>query len=735
MKKFIQLLAFFVAVSSVVMVQSCKEDDPLVPPTLTAPSTVASVQVGAKADVTFTFTAAEGYASSSVTAVGGTATVKTPPAADAAEGSVVVEFTADNTPGAASVTLTLKDMKDQSISQSATLNKTISAPPSVALSAASGSANPGSTVKVTATITAPNGAKTLTYTTTNGLTGSPASPITLSGTTQELTFTIPATAAVGATYAVAITATDNQNLNSTAATFTVTAIANELTGTLTSDLTIEKGTLYLIKGAFVVPSGKTLTVKKGAVVRGDKATKGVLIVKQGGTLIAEGTAEEPIVFTSSQPAGERDRGDWGGIVLMGDAYVNQSAKPAVEGLSAPAGDADFYKYGTPSQADANAGNNTQNSGTLKYVRIEYAGIELIPNSETNGLTLAAVGNGTTIDFVQSSYGGDDAFEWFGGTVSAKHLVSLATWDDDFDTDFGWRGNVQFAVAVRAPFVADQSGSTAFESDSQGNGNAIGTVCDSPAGGTGAVPTASVAANTGGCTQGVFSNVTVFGPREYSRSISGNFTRAMHIRRRTAISIFNSVITGFPGGLTMDDQGTLDNYTGGIGVFKNNVLVQPILPTSASNSAFASGNFYYGSNASGAVSGAGGATGTVANLWEGGSAIVKGFVATKTDGTFTTGFAKLADATTTPAIINPYTDLGLPYDNTFYADKSAASYTSNPSFSVTSGSIQGLNASDLFPATSKVDNAFFDKTITFKGAFGSTDWTDTWTEWVPLNKVY
>ncbi|MEJ0030578.1 MAG: hypothetical protein WDO15_09500 [Bacteroidota bacterium] len=208
-------------------------------------------------------------------------------------------------------------------------------------------------------------------------------------------------------------------------------------------------------------------MKPGAVVKGDKATKGTLIVKPTGVLTAIGTIADPIVFTSSQPAGERDKGDWGGVILMGDAYVNQSAKPAVEGLTAPANDADFYKYGTINQADATVGINNQNSGTLRYVRIEYAGIELIPNSETNGLTLAGVGSGTTLEYIQSSYGGDDAFEWFGGSVGAKHLIAMATWDDDFDTDFGWRGNVQFGLSVRAPFIADQSGSTSFESDSQG----------------------------------------------------------------------------------------------------------------------------------------------------------------------------------------------------------------------------------------------------------------------------
>lgn len=708
MKKTIQLLAFLAVILAVATLQSCKEDEPTPVPVVTAPASVASVQVGTKADVTFTYVAGGGFTSSAVTATGGTATVKTDGTAGAGEGSVVIEFTADNTAGAATVVLTITDGKGQTGNATATLNKTISAPPTVTLSAAAASGNPGSNVTVTATIAAANGFKNLTYTVTGGLTGTPASPInTITGSTQLLTFAIPANAAIGSTMTAVITVTDNQNLNSTSATFTVTASTNELTGTLAANMTLNKGASYLIKGTFVVPSGLTLTVQAGAVIKGDKATKGVLVVKQGGTLIANGTATEAIVFTSSQPVGERDRGDWGGIILMGDAFVNQTAKPSVEGLTPPASDADFFKFGTVSTSDASVGNNTQSSGSLKYVRIEYAGIELIPNSETNSLTMAGVGDATTIDYVQASYGGDDGFEWFGGTVNAKHLVSLATWDDDFDTDFGWRGNVQWGVAVRAPFVADQSGSTSFESDSQGNANAIGTICDN--------------ATRTGCTQGVFSNITVLGPRDFNngtgsasnatRAISANYTRAMHIRRRTSISIFNSFIAGYGAatgvqGLQMDDQGTIDNYTAGTGVLANNVLLFPDATASAE----------YGSNVAGA------ATTTVKGFWEPANVIEK-----------PTGPAPWAPVAGAPAgSINPYTTYGITSAN-FYGGQTSSNYPSNPAFAVASGSLTGQTAATLF-ASSKL-GAFFDKTLTYKGAFGATDWTDGWSEFQPLTKVY
>jgi hypothetical protein len=754
MKKTIQLLASLTAAFAVLTLQSCDPEEPTAVPVVTAPTAVTAVQIGAKVDVTFTFVAAGGYASAAVTASGGTATVKTAGTASAVEGSVVVEFTADNTAGAATVSLTVTDDKGQAgNAATATLNKTISAPPTVTLSSATASGNPGANITVTATITAANGFKSLTYTTTGGLTGAPASPInTITGTTQELTFTIPATAAIGATMTAVITVADNQNLNSTAQTFTVTATTNELTGNLTANKTLNKGESYLIKGTYVVMSGVTLTVQAGAIIKGDKASKGVLVVKQGGTLIANGTATEPIVFTSAQPAGERDRGDWGGIIIMGDAYVNQTAQPSVEGLTPPPSDANFYKYGTvdATQASATVGTNNQNSGSLKYVRIEYAGIELIPNSETNALTMAAVGDGTTIDYVQVSYGGDDGFEWFGGTVNAKHLVSLAIWDDDFDTDFGWRGNVQWGVAVRAAFVADQSGSTTFESDSQGNGNPIGSVC------TDAVKT--------GCTRGVFSNISVFGPRDYNRAISGNYTRAMHIRRRTAISIFNSVIAGYHAGLQIDDAGTATNYlvdNTGEGRLSNNVMLLSFLPAATTGGATAVTSI---AAASGNVAYAGGtAPSTAQAVWEAAAAgntttptyFYSRWNAGQTAQTIAGNFASSAStiaaaevafatvpgwaAGTAVDVINPYTALGINTASAttpFYAGSTTANYPSNPTLEIAANGSLATGASF---ADSKLaaflPAAGFDNAVTYRGAFGTTDWTNGWSEFQPLNKAY
>jgi hypothetical protein len=191
-----------------------------------------------------------------------------------------------------------------------------------------------------------------------------------------------------------------------------------------------------------------------------------------------------------------------------------------------------------------------NSGILRYVRIEYPGIPLstAPNSEINGLSLYGVGAGTTIEYVQVHSSGDDAFEWFGGSANARYLVANSTTDDDFDTDLGYTGRVQFAVAVREPGVADSSGSTAFESDNDQSGSAF-TPQTAP----------------------VFSNVSAFLQATTAAPLNAFYVRALHLRRNTAISIFNSVLTGWPTGLFIEGASSQGNATSGSLVMRNNVL--------------------------------------------------------------------------------------------------------------------------------------------------------------------
>ena len=159
----------------------------------------------------------------------------------------------------------------------------------------------------------------------------------------------------------------------------------------------------------------------------------------------------------------RSYGDWGGLVLCGNAPTNKHDSGAGVGI-AEGGIGSLY--GGPDGAD--------NSGVLQYVRIEFPGIGLtaVANSEINGLTLYAVGSGTTIDHIQVSYSGDDSYEWFGGTVNCKYLVALRGWDDEWDTDNGYSGKVQFYVSLRDPAIADQSTSNGFESDNDADGSTL-----------------------------------------------------------------------------------------------------------------------------------------------------------------------------------------------------------------------------------------------------------------------
>lgn len=328
--------------------------------------------------------------------------------------------------------------------------------------------------------------------------------------------------------------------------------SNEIvvTGDISGNTTWTADKKYIIKGFVYVTSGATLTIEPGTHIFGDKASKGTLTVTRGAKINATGTVDKPIVFTSAQEAGARREGDWGGIILLGKAPVNPSGGEAkIEGGLVPtntAAEKDYIWYGGSDAAD--------NSGTLKYVRIEFAGIAYSPDNEINGLTLGGVGNGTTISYVQVYRSGDDGFEWFGGTVNCDHLVSTYTWDDDFDTDFGFSGNVQFGVALRVKTVADQSGSNAFESDNDANGST-----NTPQ------------------TKAVFSNMTLVGPIQgkSASGINANFQHGAQIRRNSSQSIYNSIIMGFPlAGLYIDDTkgtATSNNATGGTLKFANNII--------------------------------------------------------------------------------------------------------------------------------------------------------------------
>ncbi|MBI5324724.1 MAG: T9SS type A sorting domain-containing protein [Ignavibacteriae bacterium] len=307
-------------------------------------------------------------------------------------------------------------------------------------------------------------------------------------------------------------------------------------GTITSNKTLTANKIWGLKGVVFVANGATLTIEPGTIVMGSVGETSALCINRGGKIIADGTPTKPIVFTSGVVAGSRDRGDWGGLLIMGKAPTNLVEAPIEGGI---ADDANTRVNGWFGGNDPN-----DNSGILRYVRIEFAGIAESPDNELNGLTLGAVGAGTIIDHVQVSYSNDDSYEWFGGTVNCKHLIAYNAIDDDFDTDNGYRGIVQFGLEKRLTDVADQSNSEAFESDNDAS-----------------------ASEKQPFTSPLFSNITVIGPVQDTSwtkgtGVSGTntfhskFLTAAQIRRNSRMGLANSVIFGWPGGVELTNQNTV-----------------------------------------------------------------------------------------------------------------------------------------------------------------------------------
>src|SRR5215212_5847177 len=304
-----------------------------------------------------------------------------------------------------------------------------------------------------------------------------------------------------------------------------------LSGRINADTTLHKQNTYILKGLVYMAGNHTMTIEEGTVIKGSYSGSDVaaLIVTRGSKLMAQGTADNPIVFTSASASPQS--GDWGGIILCGKAPINTSFN-GKNGLYQVEGGVDN------AQGDGLAGSgddkvpaplHDDNSGVLSYVRIEYAGYAFQPDKEINSLTMAGVGSGTTIDHVQVAYAKDDAFEWFGGTVNAKYLIAWKTQDDDFDTDNGFSGKVQFGLIIRDSLIADISTSEAFESDNNASGTTV-------------TPK----------TSAIFSNVTAIGPRAGLNNTGNSLYRAgAQIRRNSSISIFKSIIAGWPQGILID----------------------------------------------------------------------------------------------------------------------------------------------------------------------------------------
>jgi len=310
--------------------------------------------------------------------------------------------------------------------------------------------------------------------------------------------------------------------------------AAEITTDIVTSRTLFAETTYTLKGFIHVANGATLTIKEGTVIKGDFATTGSsLFIMRGAKIAAVGTAAKPIVFTSSQPVGSRAPGDWGGLILIGNGITNRSCPVDVEGTGTTAGTTTGTNYVVSYCGGA---TNTDNSGELKYVRVEFAGFAPVLNQELNSFTFAAVGSGTKLSYLQALNGLDDAFEWFGGAVDADHIVAYEALDDGFDMSEGYVGRIQYAIYYKSTVLTPRSGAGSPASDPEGieNDGCNGTGC------------ATDTHNSAPLTIPVIANFTLIGTNDVASSGSaGGF--GLMLRRGTGGYYVNGLVARFPRG--------------------------------------------------------------------------------------------------------------------------------------------------------------------------------------------
>ncbi len=232
------------------------------------------------------------------------------------------------------------------------------------------------------------------------------------------------------------TGTPDETAGDTASEQVILTVASAIT----EDTVWPEGAAVYLQGLVYVETGAHLRIEPGVTVHGEDGS--ALVVTRDGLITARGREDAPIVFTSSKPVGSRAPGDWGGLVLLGDAPVNLS-DAVVEGV--PDGET----------RGAFGGNDpTSNCGVLEYVRVEFTGFEVYTDNELNGITMAGCGSKTIVRHVQSHKGKDDGIEIFGGTVDIKNVVITEAGDDGLDIDMGWTGRGQFIVIAQGSWDGD-----------------------------------------------------------------------------------------------------------------------------------------------------------------------------------------------------------------------------------------------------------------------------------------
>lgn len=576
-----------------------------------------------------------------------------------------------------------------SVIASCSKEESIGPPPTLTLSATTGSGLVGAQVATNVSINAPEGAKMLTILKN----GAPSQTVSFNNektATYEFKYTIeqlPAGTVVNFTFQVS----DSRNQTSSIATFAVTVSSVppkevvEVQGNITGNVTWTKDKIYLLKGFVRVGNDPTrdgqptatgvLTIQPGTLIIGDRETKGTLIIQRGSRIIADGTATEPIIMTSERAPGQKEPGDWGGLVICGRARNNNPG-----GVGELEGQYGGFHGGT---------DDDDNSGILRFVRIEFAGIPINPNQEVNSLTLGSVGRGTVIERVMCSYGLDDAFEWFGGTVNSKYLIAYRGLDDDFDIDNGFSGTVQFGLSIRGATLADQSGSNGFEVDNDGAGSAA-TPFTSPQ----------------------LSNITVIGPKkDRELTISLQFQNAAHLRRNCRIKIYNSFFTAYPNGIFIDGAATIAAAVANDLVLRGNVLAG--VEHWGGNGFGSAGTVFTGAPSNGANH-------PVAPR---GLRVFAGS-ATFSNGVFNVTAANIGTQTAEQwfsannTILATWQDAGI--DGSIF-DLGTPKLTPNAGSTLLTGAnFTGLTGFE---------------TVAYRGAFGTTDWTTGWANWDAPNTRY
>ncbi len=328
--------------------------------------------------------------------------------------------------------------------------------------------------------------------------------------------------ALGLTLSIVSCSKDNDEITPSAS-LKATIVYKTLPKIISGTRSLDADTVYLLDNKTFVTSGGILNIEAGTRIEGiyksEADSASALIICRGGKINATGSSSSPIVFTAHLDATNTSYtvGDWGGLIILGKAPVNQGSDEEIEGINPPA----IEQYGEIDNAFGGSISD-DNSGTLSYVRVEYAGASISADNEINSFTFGGVGSGTTLDHLEAYYGADDSFEFFGGTVNAKYLISVSPNDDNFDFDFGYQGKLQFLVGMLDPSAPYSS-----------NGNGI--ECDNDATGSSSTP----------LTHPIISNLTMIGTSNGSTSNStGTVLYGTHFRRNCRFVLRNSVIYGF-----------------------------------------------------------------------------------------------------------------------------------------------------------------------------------------------